>query len=200
MEERKRESKENKRKEEDGCGNDGRLETRGGAGKGQKVREEQKEETRYSQVGMLEGLQGDIPDSCRRAWIILGPLLARDHEKTAFLIGIKSAVRLCRPRRRGKSADVARVSCKDGLPLARPYDDFCDSPPGGGNPLTSRTLGTFAACLSVGCWPLVERDEPILSGKSQEPCLSVSRVLTLADEQAAGKNVQMQKRKNVQMP
>lgn len=25
----------------------------------------------------LEALEGDIPDSCRRAWIILGPLLAR---------------------------------------------------------------------------------------------------------------------------
>lgn len=29
----------------------------------------------------LEALEGDIPDSCRRAWIILGPLLARGPPK-----------------------------------------------------------------------------------------------------------------------
>lgn len=40
----------------------------------------------------LEALEGDIPDSCRRAWIILGPLLARGPQKTAALIGIKSDV------------------------------------------------------------------------------------------------------------
>jgi len=42
----------------------------------------------------LEALEGDTPDSCRRVWIILGPLLARGLQKTTALIRIKSTVRL----------------------------------------------------------------------------------------------------------
>lgn len=99
-----------------------RRRRRGGNGRagGQKVHEKPRE-TRYSRTDLLRALEGDIPDSCRRAWIILGPLLARGPEKTVtLLIGIKSAGRPGRllARRRGKSADGggARVSCDGPCP------------------------------------------------------------------------------------
>lgn len=50
-------------------------ETRGEA-KGQKAHEGPRK--KHDTAGPdLEALEGDIPDSCRHAWIILGPLLAR---------------------------------------------------------------------------------------------------------------------------
>lgn len=72
-----------------------------------------------------EAVEGDIPDSCRRARIILGPLLARGPEKTTPLIGIKSTVRLYASRRR--DAEKARtfylrVSCDS--PPARSMISF----------------------------------------------------------------------------
>lgn len=54
-------------------------------------------------------LEGDIPDSCRRACIILGPLLARDPQKTAPLIRIKSAVRLCAETTAEKARNFLRL-------------------------------------------------------------------------------------------
>ncbi|TGZ55511.1 Trans-acting T-cell-specific transcription factor GATA-3 [Temnothorax longispinosus] len=81
-------------------------ETRGKA-KGQKVREGPRK--KHDRAGPdLEALEGDIPDSCRRAWIILDSLLARGPQKTAPLIRIKSAVRLyveTTRKKRGTSCD-----------------------------------------------------------------------------------------------
>lgn len=63
---------------------------------------------------IFEAVEGDIPDSCRRARIILGPLLVSlvALKKTAPLIGIKSAVRLYASRRRDaeKAPDVLLAS------------------------------------------------------------------------------------------
>lgn len=61
----------------------------------------------------LEAVEGDIPDSCRRVWIILGPLLARGLQKTAPLIGIKSAGRSETARKK------RGLSCRDFLRFAR---------------------------------------------------------------------------------
>lgn len=90
-------------------------ETRGKA-KGQKVREGPRK--KHDTAGPdLEALEGDIPDSRRRARIILDPLLARGPQKTAPLIRIKSAVRLyveTTRKKRGISCDfwLALFSCR----------------------------------------------------------------------------------------
>lgn len=75
---------------------------------GRKPKRGGKEETRYRAGPDLEAVEGDIPDSCRHAWIILGPLLARvfllplPRQKTAPLIEINLPSD-CTLRQYGKS-------------------------------------------------------------------------------------------------
>ncbi|EGI69406.1 hypothetical protein G5I_01696 [Acromyrmex echinatior] len=115
----------------------------------------------------LEALEGDIPDSCRRVWIILGPLLARGP-----------------PKNNGPNQNqiYSPIVCRDDVEKARNFLRL----------LTALVGSIRASAISLAADKNLPFDS--MSGRSPLICVasdrvgkfkprpSVSRVLTAADE------------------